>query len=87
MKENIDRLGRSILHQIVQYDLYECFEFVNFELADYFKKDFNGDTAIDYTYIYNSKNCLKYILDKFDISNLVKEIQTSNINYIEKIVI
>jgi ankyrin repeat protein len=87
MKGSVDRLGRTILHYITQYDIYECLGLLEPELAEYFVKDFNGETCIDYIYIYNSKNCLKALLDKFELSVLVKEIQANCSSFIEKIII
>lgn len=88
----IDRLGRTILHLIIQYDLHECLEeeiLINLNiknLEDLFIKDFNGDTAIDYLYIYNSSESCKKILEYFKnlVNELYKEIKRYNIDFIKK---
>jgi hypothetical protein len=87
LKIAIDRLGRTVLHYILQYDLFECLTIAEFELSNYFNKDFNGDTCIDYISLYNSKNCLKSLLDKFELSTIVKEIQTGGVDFVEKIIV
>ena len=53
----VDRLGRTFLHLIFEYDFTEALENINITLDDLFQEDYNGDYVINYTYIYNSSNC------------------------------
>lgn len=87
LKSQIDRLGRNILHLITQYDLFECIPMTDFEVNNYFVKDFNGETPIDYICIYNSKGCFSKIIEKFEIDKLYKELRESGISFIEKCVL
>lgn len=67
----VDRLGRTLLHLIFQYDLHECLygmvnkretrEVVNMDNLKI--KDFNGESVFDYVYIYNSTNCFKFLCE------------------------
>ena len=89
-KDYVDRLGRTILHQIFQYDLYECLSdkevLSNIELL--FMKDFNGETVVEYIYTYNAKECFKVLLyNYFDAQVLYKEIKSKGINFFQKCVL
>jgi hypothetical protein len=79
-----DRLGRNIVHYIMMNDLFEIFDINQFEDKLLFVKDFNGDTPIDYLYIYNSINCIKIILNQFDGKFFI-HLEENNINFLEKI--
>lgn len=79
-----DRLGRSILHYIIMNDLYEILEIHHFDDKLLFSKDFNGDSPIDYLYIYNSINCIKIILNHFNGKYFIY-LAENNINFLEKL--
>jgi len=79
-----DRLGRNIVHYIIMNDLFEIFDINQFEDKLLTVKDFNGDTPIDYLYIYNSINCIKIILNHFDGKFFIR-LDENNINFLEKI--
>ncbi len=76
-----------MLHLIFQYDLYECLESINFELENFFMKDFNGDNVIDYSILYNSKACFENLVKRFETADILKELQLHIPNYIDKIII
>lgn len=63
-------------------DLYECLE-KQFEERLYYVKDFNGDTPIDYLYIYSSSNCFKIFLRQFG-GKIFSDIKANNIELIDK---
>ena len=52
-----DRLGRTYLHIIFEYDFIPALKNINFSLDDLFITDNNGDFVINYVYIYNSNQC------------------------------
>ena len=52
-----DRLGRTFLHLIFEYDFSEALDKINISLEDLFQEDYNGDYVINYTYIYNACQC------------------------------
>ena len=52
-----DRLGRTFLHLIFEYDFSEALDKIDVKLEDLFQEDYNGDYVINYIYIYNSNNC------------------------------
>ena len=56
-KKYIDRLGRTFLHIIFEYDFYYALDRININLEDLFQEDNNGDYVINYVYIYNSNQC------------------------------
>lgn len=87
LKFSFDRLGRTILHMIVQYDLFEALSFIEFKLEDYLMKDMNGDTPMDYCYIYNSFNSFKMIFEKENFFEFYKYIAGLNSRYIENCLI
>ena len=49
-----DRLGRTFLHIIFEYDFYDALDRIKFNLDDLFISDNNNNYVIDYVYIYNS---------------------------------
>ena len=53
----VDRLGRTYLHLIFEYNLEEALNYVNIQIEDLFVEDNNGDYAINYIYLYNAENC------------------------------
>ena len=56
-KSYVDRLGRTYLHLIFEYDFSDAIDTKKIILDDLFQEDYNGDYVINYTYIYNSKQC------------------------------
>jgi hypothetical protein len=88
----VDRLGRTIIHFIFQYDLFECLynKEILSSLDQLFIKDFNGDMVIDYIYIYDSIECFKLIMDEFfDPENFYKNLKEkwSRENFLKKCVL
>ena len=53
----VDRLGRTFLHLIFEYDFSEALENISINLEDLFQEDYNGEYVINYIYIYNANNC------------------------------
>ena len=64
-REMKDRLGRTFLHIIFQYDFGEALENINIDIKNLFDTDNNGDFVINYVYIYNSKSCFYKIVNGF----------------------
>ena len=64
-KDLVDRLGRTYLHMIFQYDFTEALSGINILIDELFKIDNNGDYVINYVYKYNSKNSFTYICQNF----------------------
>ena len=56
-RKYIDRLGRSFLHLIFEYDFMEALNGKEISLEDLFQTDKNGEYVINYVYIYNSGKC------------------------------
>jgi acetoin utilization deacetylase AcuC-like enzyme len=56
-RKNVDRLGRTFLHLIFEYDFAEALDQIDINIEDLFQEDSNGDFVINYIYIYNSNNC------------------------------
>ena len=56
-KNYVDRLGRTFLHLIFEYDFNDALDKINISLEDLFKEDYNGEYVINYIYIYNSNEC------------------------------
>ena len=56
-KNYVDRLGRTYLHLIFEYDFSDAIDVKKVTFDDLFQEDYNGDYVINYTYIYNSKKC------------------------------
>ena len=72
----VDRLGRTFLHLIFEYDFTEALENINITLDDLFQEDYNGDYVINYTYIYNSNQCFwKVAKDPSFLSQMYLEIR------------
>ena len=75
-REIKDRLGRTFLHIIFQYDFGEALENINIDIKNLFDTDNNGDFVINYVYIYNSKSCFYKIVNGFgELKNLYLEIR------------
>ena len=53
----MDRLGRSYLHIIFEYNIVEALDYINVPIEDLFLEDNNGEYAINYIYLYNAENC------------------------------
>ena len=71
-----DRLGRTFLHIIFEYDFYDALDRIKFNLDDLFISDNNNNYVIDYVYIYNSNQCFfKVAKDSEFLSKLYKEIR------------
>ena len=56
-KSKVDRLGRSYLHLIFEYNIAEALDYINVPIEDLFLEDNNGEYAINYIYLYNTENC------------------------------
>ena len=56
-RKYVDRLGRTFLHMIFEYDFSQALEKMEINLEDLFQEDYNGDYVINYIYIYNANNC------------------------------
>ena len=75
-KKYVDRLGRTFLHLIFEYDFMEALNEKNITTEDLFKEDKNGDYVINYVYIYNSGKCFwKVARDPYFLGNLYREIR------------
>ena len=71
-----DRLGRTFLHLIFEYDFMEALNEKKITTEDLFLEDGNGDYVINYVYIYNSGKCFwKVARDPFFLGNLYREIR------------
>ena len=71
-----DRLGRTYLHIIFEYDFYHALNKMNTNLDDLFITDNKNNFVIDYVYIYNSNQCFfKVAKDPEFLSKLYKEIR------------
>lgn len=85
MLNDKDRLGRSVLHNIIFSDLNDFIVF-NINLDDLVNEDNNGSTVLDYFYLYNAIKCFKKIFcEIFKIKNLV-DIFKSNQNHFDKFI-
>ena len=56
-RKYVDRLGRTFLHLIFEYDFSQALEKIEINLEDLFQEDYNGDYVINYVYIYNANHC------------------------------
>ena len=56
-RKYVDRLGRTFLHLIFEYDFHSALEKIEINKEDLFQEDYNGDYVINYVYIYNAINC------------------------------
>ena len=75
-KKYIDRLGRTFLHIIFEYDFYYALDKIKINLEDLFQEDNNGDYVINYVYIYNSNQCFwKVAKDPQFLADIYKEIR------------
>ena len=80
-RKYIDRLGRSFLHLIFEYDFMEALNGKNISLEDLFQTDKNGEYVINYVYIYNSGKCFwKVAKDPFFLSELYRNIRNKYAN-------
>ena len=70
-KNLVDRLGRTYLHMIFQYDFTDGLIGINISIDELFKIDNNGDYVINYVYKYNSKDSFAQICQNY---NNLKEI-------------
>ena len=71
-----DRLGRTFLHLIFEYDFNEALDKINISLDDLFQEDYNGDYVINYIYIYNANQCFwKVAKDPAFLSQLYLKIR------------
>ena len=85
MLSDKDRLGRSVLHKIVFSDLNDFIVF-NINLDDLVIEDNNGNSVLDYFYLYNAKECFKKIFcEMFIIPNLY-DILNSKRNHFDKFI-
>ena len=72
----VDRLGRTFLHLIFEYDFMEALEGKNVEIEDLFQVDKRGEYVINYVYIYNSGKCFwKVARDPIFLAKLYSEIR------------
>lgn len=77
-----DRLGRSIYHLIVQFDIDEVLIDKEIDIESVVGLiDNNGQDLLSYFYIYNSHKCFKTLLDK---SNTLSDIVIKHKDFIEK---
>ena len=51
-RKYVDRLGRTFLHLIFEYDFAQALEKIDINLDDLFQEDYNGDYVINYIYIF-----------------------------------
>ena len=71
-----DRLGRTFLHLIFEYDFMEALNEKKITMDDLFLEDGNGDYVINYVYLYNSGMCFwKVARDPLFLGNLYREIR------------
>ena len=72
----VDRLGRTFLHIIFEYDFIDALDKININLEDLFQEDNNGEYVINYVYIYNSNQCFwKVAKDPQFLAEIYKEIR------------
>ena len=72
----VDRLGRTFLHLIFEYDFADALDKIKIDIEDLFQEDYNGDYVINYTYIYNSTNCFfKVAKDPTFLTQIYKKIR------------
>ena len=75
-----DRLGRSYLHLVFEYDFMEAINEKKISIEDLFLEDNNGDYVINYAYIYNSGKCFwKVARDAYFLGDLYREIKNKYI--------
>ena len=56
-KKYVDRLGRTYLHLIFEYNIYEALNNINVEIDDLFIEDNNGYYCLSYICIFGSEHC------------------------------
>jgi hypothetical protein len=56
-RKYVDRLGRTYLHLIFEYNIYEALENINVEIEDLFIEDNNGNCTLSYSCLYESEHC------------------------------
>ncbi len=87
----IDRLGRTVFHLIIQDDLFECisdFSIHKILFDNLLTYESNGDCILDYFFIYNAKKCFNTLSNNTFYENLLyKEIRNTYPNFIEKCVL
>ena len=66
-RKYVDRLGRTFLHLIFEYDFAEALEKIDINIEDLFQEDYNGDYVINYIYIYNANNCFFKVASDYNI--------------------
>ena len=75
-REYKDRLGRTFLHIIFEYDFEPALKNVKINLNDLFIQDNDNNFVIDYVFIYNSNQCFwKVAKDPEFLAKLYKEIR------------
>ena len=75
-REYKDRLGRTYLHLIFEYDFMEALENKNIAANDLFQEDNNGDYVINYVYRFNAGKCFwKVVRDPTFLGDLYREIR------------
>ena len=73
-KNYIDRLGRTFLHVIFEYDFHDALDKININIDELYKEDYNGEYVINYVYIYNSNECFwKVAKDPQFLANIYSE--------------
>ena len=65
-KNYVDRLGRTYLHIIFQFDFSEALKGTEVLIDELFKIDNNGDYVINYAYKYNSNDSFTQICQNFN---------------------
>ena len=65
-KNYVDRLGRTYLHIIFQFDFSEALKGTDVLIDELFKIDNNGDYVINYVYKYNSNDSFTQICENFN---------------------
>lgn len=83
LRDQKDRLGRKIVHLIVIYDLYEALKIIDIDQEDLICKDYNGESAINYVYQYQSFSVFETLCLSIGIKKLYSFIRDHNIKFIE----
>ena len=66
-RKYVDRLGRTFLHLIFEYDFAQALEKIDINLDDLFQEDYNGDYVINYIYIYKANNCFLQVAKDYKL--------------------
>lgn len=77
-----DRLGRSILHLIIEFDISECLMVE--DIKDYLMKDNNGVYALEYFWIYNAKLSFSKFIQHFSLEKVLDFIIENCQTFLEK---